>query len=302
VRYTQLGASGLTVSVVGLGGNNFGMRLGQAETTRVVLAALDAGITFIDTAPAYGGPEGSELLLGNALRSERHRVVLATKFGFRLHPPDIAPGSRRNIRLEVEQSLRRLQTDFLDLYYLHHVDPATPIEETLMALNELIRDGKVRYVGACNMAAWQLVEASWTAQVRATAHFVAAQNQYNLIDSAAESELLPVCQKYGIGMVAYSPLANGLLTGKYRSGETPRQGRLADRPTALTDANFDRVEALEAFGRERNLSLVQVALGGLLAQPGVASVIAGAMTPEQVASNAAAGDVVFSEQERAALR
>jgi aryl-alcohol dehydrogenase-like predicted oxidoreductase len=301
VRYAQLGASGLTVSVVGLGGNNFGMRIGQAETNRVVRAAIDAGVTLIDTAPAYGGPAGSELLLGNALGSDRQRVVLATKFGFRLHPPDIAPGSRRNIRVEVEQSLRRLQTDYLDLYYLHHVDPATPIEETLAALDDLVKEGKVRYIGGCNMAAWQLVEASWTARVHGTARFVAAQNQYNLLDAAVERELLPVCRKYSIGLVAYSPLANGLLTGKYRRGETPQAGRLADRPAALTDANFDRVEALEALGRERNLSLVQVALGGLLAEPGVACVIAGAMTPEQVVANAAAGDVVFTEPDRHAV-
>src|SRR6266516_5616802 len=182
MRYRHLGASGLVVSVIGLGGNNFGVHCGQEQTTEVVRAALDAGITFFDTAPAYGGHEGSELMLGRALEGERHNVVLATKFGFRLHPLDVAPGSRRNVRRELEASLRRLQTDYVDLYYLHHPDPVTPIEETLGALHELVAEGKVLYVGVCNMLAWQLVEAHWTAQSLNTSRFVAAQNLYNLLN------------------------------------------------------------------------------------------------------------------------
>jgi aryl-alcohol dehydrogenase-like predicted oxidoreductase len=292
VRYRQLGTSGLTVSAIGLGGNNFGVRCGQEQTTAVVRAALEAGITFFDTAPAYGGPEGSELMLGHALKGERQRIVLATKFGFRIHPPDIAPGSRRNVRREVEDSLRRLQTDYLDLYYLHHVDPATPIDETLAALNDLIAEGKVLYIGVCNMLAWQLVEAEWTARTRKLARFIAAQNQYNLLDRSAEDQLVPVCARYGVGLVPYSPLANGLLSGKYARGHAPPDGsRLASRPAALTDTNFDRVEHFTAFGRERGLTLLEVALGGLLAQPAVASVIAGATTPDQVRANAAVSDV-----------
>lgn len=290
------------MSVIGLGGNNFGTRCDQEQTTAVVHAALDAGITFVDTAPAYGGPEGSETMLGKALRGERHRVVLATKFGFRIHDADIAPGSRRNIRREVEQSLRRLQTDYLDLYYLHHVDPLTPIEETLTALDDLVHAGKVLYVGACNMSAWQLVEAAWTARSREIARFVAAQNLYNLIDRSIEVDVIAVCERYGIGLIPYSPLANGLLTGKYRRGAAPPPGtRLAGRPSALTDASFDRVEALEAFGRSRGIPLLSVALGGLLAQPVVASVIAGATSADQVRENAAAADVEIAVDELSAF-
>jgi aryl-alcohol dehydrogenase-like predicted oxidoreductase len=302
LRFRQLGASGLTVSVIGLGGNNFGTRCTQEQTTAVVHGALDAGITFIDTAPAYGGPDGSELMLGRALEGQLQRVVLATKFGFRIHNPDIAPGSRRNIRREVEDSLRRLRTDYLDLYYLHHVDPATPIEETLLALHDLVHEGKVLYIGACNMAAWQLVEAEWTARSLHISHFVAAQNLYNLLDRSVERDLVPVCQRYDIGLVPYSPLANGLLTGKYRRGAPPPEGtRLSERPDALNRANFDGIERLESFAAERGLSAVQVALAGLLARPVVASVLVGATSAEQIAANAAAADVDLSLDDLAPL-
>ena len=300
MRYRQVGASGLTVSAVGLGGNNFGTRCDQAQTTAVVKAALDEGITFIDTAPAYGGPQGSEKMLGEALRGERQRVVLATKFGFRIHPPDVSPGSRRNVRREVESSLRLLATDYIDLYYLHHVDPLTPIAETLAALHELVIEGKVRYIGACNMQPWQLVEADWTARGKGQSRFVAAQNQYNLLERGAERELVPVCAAKGIGVVPYAPLASGLLTGKYRRGEAPPTGsRLAGRPAALNDASYTGVESLAAFAAERDLSLLEVAIGGLLAQPTVASVIAGATTPEQVRANAATAQVELSEADLA---
>ncbi|MBV9597353.1 MAG: aldo/keto reductase [Chloroflexi bacterium] len=302
MRFRQLGASGLTVSVIGLGGNNFGTRCTQAQTTAVVRGALDAGITFIDTAPAYGGPDGSELMLGQALKGQRQRVVLATKFGFRIHNPDIAPGSRRNIRREVEDSLRRLGTDYIDLYYLHHVDPLTPIEETLLALHELVHEGKVLYVGACNMAAWQLVEAEWTARSLRLSRFVAAQNLYNLLDRSVERDLVPVCQQYDVGLVPYSPLANGLLTGKYRRGIPPPEGaRLAGRPEVLSKANFDSIERFESFAAERGLSPVQVGLAGLLAQPAVASVLVGATSVEQVAANAAAAEVDLSVEDLALL-
>jgi aryl-alcohol dehydrogenase-like predicted oxidoreductase len=302
LRFRQLGASGLTVSVIGLGGNNFGTRCTQEQTTAVVRGALDAGITFIDTAPAYGGPDGSELMLGRALEGQRRRVVLATKFGFRVHTPDIAPGSRRNIRREVEDSLRRLRTDYIDLYYLHHVDPATPVEETLLALHDLVHEGKVLYIGACNMAAWQLVEAEWTARSLHISHFVAAQNLYNLLDRSVERDLVPVCQRYDVGLVPYSPLANGLLTGKYRRGAPPPEGtRLAERPDALNRANFDGIERLESFAAERGLSAVQVALAGLLARPVVASVLVGATSAEQIAANAAAADVDLSLDDLAQL-
>lgn len=185
-----MGNSGLVVWVIGLGGNNFGVRCAQEQTTEIMRVALDAGFTCFDTAPGYGGPEGSELMLGRALSGERYRVVLATKFGFRIHPPAIAPGSRRNVRHELEQSLRRLQTDYVDLYYLHHRDPVTPIEETLGVLTDLVAEGKVLYVGICNMLAWQLVEAQWTAQSLKLSRFVAAQNLYNLLDRTVEDRTL----------------------------------------------------------------------------------------------------------------
>jgi len=289
--------------VIGLGGNNFGTRCDQERTNAVVHAALDAGITLIDTAPAYGGPDGSEMMLGHALKGQRQNAVLATKFGFRIHDTDIAPGSRRNIRREVENSLRRLQTDYLDLYYLHHVDPLTPIAETLAALDDLVAEGKVLYVGACNMAAWQLVEAEWTARLRGVSRFVAAQNLYNLLDRSAERELVPVCERYGVGLVAYSSVANGLLTGKYRRGEPAPEGtRLAERPNALADESvFDTLQRFESYGIQRGLTPVQVALSGLLAQPVVASVLVGATSAEQVRANAAAADVELRTEDLAAL-
>jgi aryl-alcohol dehydrogenase-like predicted oxidoreductase len=303
LRYRQLGASGLTLSAIGLGANNFGTRCNQEQSTEVVHAAMEAGITFIDTAPAYGGPDGSERMLGNALHGRRQQVVLATKFGFRVHDPDIAPGSRRNIRNEIENSLRRLRTDYVDLYYLHHVDPLTPIDETLRALDDLVHEGKVLYVGVCNMAAWQLVEAEWTARSLSVSHFVAAQNAYNLLNRSVEQDLIPVCQQYGLGLIPYSPLANGLLTGKYRRGQPPPAGtRLAGRPDALTDTMFDKVETIESFAHERGVSIVAAALGGLLAQPVVASVIAGATSAQQVRLNAAAADVELSLDDLAQLQ
>ncbi|MBV9582580.1 MAG: aldo/keto reductase [Chloroflexi bacterium] len=297
-----MGASGLVVSVIGLGGNNFGTNIGQEPTTQVVHAALDAGITFFDTAPAYGGPDGSERMLGHALKGERHRVVLATKFGFRLHPPDVAPGSRRNIRRELEDSLRRLQTDYVDLYYLHHPDPETPIEETLETLNELVVEGKVLYVGVCNMLAWQLVEAQWAARTSKSARFVAAQNLYNLLNRSVEDQVVPVCARYGMGLVPHTPLASGLLTGKYRRDSPPPEGtRLARRPNVLNTADFNTLEAIETLAQQRGWSWLQVALGGLLAQPTVASVIAGATSPDQVRANAAVADTPLTLDDLASL-
>jgi len=302
VQYRQLGDSGLTVSVVGLGANNFGGRLDQQQTTAVVNAAIEAGITHIDTAEMYGGGGGSERMLGEALQGQRQKVVIATKFGARQGAPDNAPGSRRNIRRAVEGSLQRLQTDYIDLYYLHFPDPLTPIAETLTAMNELVNEGKVRYIAACNLSAWQVVEAEWTARTLHTARFVAAQNKYSLLDRTVEQELLPACRKYGIGLVPYFPLEQGLLTGKFKRGEAAPQGtRLAGRAEALNDAAFDKVEALERFGQERGVSLLQLAIGGLAAQPGVASVIAGATKPEQIAANVAAAEWVPSAEDLAAL-
>jgi aryl-alcohol dehydrogenase-like predicted oxidoreductase len=295
MRYRRLGDSGLAVSVVGLGCNNFGRRIDVTATQEVVDAALEAGITLFDTADSYGGRFGSsEELLGRALRGRRDEVIIATKFGHDMagaYGPDWgARGSRRYVRRAAEGSLRRLGTEWIDLYQLHKPDPATPIAETLAALSDLIREGKVRYIGSSNLAAWQVVEAQWTAQTGQFERFISAQNHYNLLHREAEAELTPACLRSGVGILPYFPLANGLLTGKYRRGERPPDGsRLANAPAELIDARFDVIEALERYAEERGRSILDVAVGGLAAQPGVASVIAGATKPEQVHANAAAG-------------
>lgn len=283
------------VSVVGLGCNNFGSRVDLAGTRAVVDAALDAGINFLDTADTYGNKGGSETLLGHVLRSRRDDVVLATKFGNDMggmYGPDFsARASRRYIRKAVEGSLSRLQTDYIDLYQLHNLDAFTPIDETLQALDELVQEGKVRYIGSCNLDAWQVADAEWTARASGSARFISAQNHYNLLERGVEAELAPATLKYGIGILPYFPLANGFLTGKYSREEPPAAGtRLAGRPEALTDEMFDRLEPLETFARERDRSLLDVAIGGLAAQPGVCSVIAGSTTAAQVRANATAGE------------
>jgi aryl-alcohol dehydrogenase-like predicted oxidoreductase len=291
--HRPLGTSGLVVSRVGLGCNNFGRRIGLDQARAVVDAAFDEGVTLFDTADSYGD---SEKILGTALDGRRDQVVVATKFGWDLggaNGPDWgARGSRRYIRRAVERSLRRLHTDWIDLYQLHRPDGVTPMEETLEALTELVREGKVRYLGSSNLAAWQVAEAEWLARSRGSERFVSAQNHYSLLDRGVEAELVPACQQYGVGLLPYFPLANGLLTGKYRRGEAAPEGtRLAGPRGAgeLTDGRFDLVEALEAFAAERSLSLLDVAIGGLAAQPAVASVIAGATSPDQVKANVAAG-------------
>ncbi|MGY4766133.1 aldo/keto reductase [Kribbella sp. CWNU-51] len=295
MEYRQLGDSGLTVSTVGLGCNNFGRRLDAAQTDAVVNAAVDAGITLFDTADVYHGEHGfSEELLGKALGDRRDEVVIATKFGGDMHgangPDWGVRGSRRYIRKAVESSLQRLGTDWIDLYQLHVPDPVTPIEETLAALTELVAEGKVRYIGSSQFAAWQVVDADWAARTAGLEHFVSAQNRYSLLDREAEDELAPACEHLGLGILPFFPLSSGLLTGKYKRGETPPDGtRLATQPDRLANADFDKIEALETFAAERDLSMIDVAIGGLAAQPAVASVIAGATTPEQIAQNVAAG-------------
>jgi aryl-alcohol dehydrogenase-like predicted oxidoreductase len=293
--YRQLGDSGLTVSTVGLGCNNFGRRLDAARTDVVVNAAVDAGITLFDTADVYHGEHGfSEELLGKALGARRDEVVIATKFGGDMHgangPDWGVRGSRRYIRKAVESSLQRLGTDWIDLYQLHVPDPVTPIEETLAALTELVAEGKVRYLGSSQFAAWQVVDADWAARTAGLEHFISAQNRYSLLEREVEDELAPACEHLGLGILPFFPLSSGLLTGKYKRGETPPDGsRLATQPDRLSQADFDKIEALETFAAERDLSLIDVAIGGLAAQPAVASVIAGATTPEQIAQNVAAG-------------
>jgi aryl-alcohol dehydrogenase-like predicted oxidoreductase len=293
MTFRRLGDSGLVVSTAGLGCNTFGATLPDDGVAPLVHAALDAGVTFFDTADVYGGRPGqSEELLGAALGARRDDVVIGTKFGMDtrgLNGPDWgARGSRRYVRRAVESSLRRLGTDWIDLYQLHAPDPATPVEETLAALHELVVEGKVRYVGSSNFAAWQVVEADWTARTGGLTPFVSAQNRYNLLDRSAEAELVPAAEASGVGILPYVPLASGLLTGKYSRGQEPPSGtRLARMPDRLANADFDRIDALAALADEWEVSLATLALGGLAAQPAVASVIAGARTAEQLRANVA---------------
>ena len=292
----RLGASGLAVSVVGLGTNNFGISLDFEQCRAVVDAALDQGITLFDTADSYGE---SEQRLGELLQGRRDDVVIATKFGndVRRRGQDNgadwgARGSRRYVRRAVEGSLRRLRTDWIDLYQLHGPDPATPIEETLSVLDDLVHEGKVRYLGHSNFKGWQAAEAEWVARANHWTRFVSAQNEYNLLRRGVEADLVPALEHYGVGLLPFFPLASGLLTGKYRRGEgAPEGSRLRSwgMESVLTDSTYDRVEAIERFAAERGVTVLDVAVGGLAAQPAVASVIAGATTPEQVAANVAAG-------------
>jgi aryl-alcohol dehydrogenase-like predicted oxidoreductase len=259
----------------------------------VVEAALDAGVTLFDTADIYGQGH-SEEFLGQALGKRRSEIVLATKFGMDMqgaNGPDWgARGSRRYVRLAVESSLRRLGTDWIDLYQLHAPDARTPIAETLAAMTELVHEGKVRYIGCSNFSAWQVADAEWTARSNGSERFISAQNHYNLLYRGVETELAPVCEHFGLGILPYFPLASGLLSGKYRKGEqAPAGTRLAGREDSLSSERFDAVEKLRAFAEQRGLSLLQVAVGGLAAQKAVASVIAGATRPEQVIANVEAG-------------
>lgn len=295
MRHRPLGDSGLMVSVVGLGCNAFGTRMDGRRVQSVVDAALEAGITFFDTADTYGRG-ASEELLGKALGRRRDDVVVATKFGMDMegaNGPDWgARASRRYVRRAVEASLRRLGTDHIDLYQLHQPDLVTPIEETLAAMTELVSEGKVRYLGCSNFAAWEVVDASWTSTTSGLERFVTAQNEYSLYNRTAEHELVPALEHVGMSLLPYFPLAYGLLTGKYRRGEAAPTGtRLAAGSQAhrLAGADWDRVEALERYAAERGLDVVDVAIGGLAAQPTVGSVIAGATRPEQVRANVHAG-------------
>lgn len=294
----RVGASGLLASTAGLGCNNFGREGTRTETlegTRAVLdAAIDAGVTFLDTADMYGKQPGlSESLMGEALKGKRDRVVLATKFGHSALPnPDGflgAKGSRTYVRRAVEASLSRLQTDWIDLYQLHTPDDGTPIEETLDALGDLVREGKVRYIGHSNFSGWQIAEAHFVARERHGVPFVSSQNQYSLIERGAERNVLRAVNRYGLGFLPYFPLHNGLLTGKFTRGDAPSDTRIMrQRPHIYENAPWDALEAYQGFCDDRGITMLEATFGWLLAQPGVASVIAGATTPEQVRANAAA--------------
>jgi aryl-alcohol dehydrogenase-like predicted oxidoreductase len=307
-----LGSSGLASTVIGLGCNNFGGRLDLADTTAVLDAALDAGITFLDTADVYGrrgtasrpGPGRSEELLGEALTGRRDQVVLATKFGMDMGDGyGDARGSAAYIHRAIDASLARLGTDAVDLYWYHRPDGVTPILETLTALDELVTAGKVRAIGASNFSAEQLEQADAVATQHGLTPFTALQNEYSLLKRGPESDgALAACERLGVGFVPYFPLASGLLTGKYgREGGAPARARLSDRGQLASDAEWDLIDALKRYADDRNLTLTEVAIGALLAQPAVSSVIAGATTPEQITANAAAAQWTPDASDRAAL-
>ena len=309
--YRRVGKSGLTVSTVGLGCNNLGRANtateSQGPTDAVVNAAIDSGITLFDVADNYGREPGlSETMLGKALGSRRGDVVVATKFGMDAkgaNGPDFgARGSRRYIIQSVEASLRRLGTDWIDLYQFHTPDPLTPIDETLSALDTLVRSGKVRYIGHSNRSGWQIAQAEYVARELGTARFISSQNHYNLLDRRAELEVTPAAEEFGLGVLPYFPLANGLLTGKYSPGHAPEGSRLSHtRTNMVDDADWDQLGRYSAFVKERGLTEIEVAFSWLAAQPSVASVIAGATRPEQVQQNAEAADWVPTPEDLAAL-
>jgi aryl-alcohol dehydrogenase-like predicted oxidoreductase len=303
VEQRNLGSSGLIVSAVGLGCNNFGGRSDFAATRAVVHKALDLGVTLFDTSDTYGEGGASEEYLGRALAGRRHEIVLASKFARPMDPSGRLQGaSRRYIISAVEASLRRLNTDYIDLYQQHIADPRTPIEETLRALDDLVRQGKVRYIGCSTLSAWQVVEAQWTSIHRGLERYVSCQERYNLLERELDDQLMPVIQSYRLGLIPFAPLANGLLTGKYRrDAPLPAGARLTTTPRTaercLTEANWAVVERLAGFCEARGHSLLELAFSWLLHRPGVASVIAGATTPEQVEANVRAAGWGLSRED-----
>ncbi len=297
MRYRRLGTSGLQVSLAGLGTNNFGMRLDYEQSRSVVDAALDAGINFFDTADIYGGGK-SEEYLGRALGARREDVLIATKFGMPVgEGPFTRGGSRHYIEKAVERSLRRLGSDYIDVYQMHQPDAETPIEETLETLSDLVHRGVVRYIGHSNFGGWQIADADWRSRTKGYARFVSAQNEWSLLERRIEAEVMPACREYGLGQLPFFPLASGFLTGKYRRGaDLPEGTRLAawaqampERIGALTsEANWDRLEALTRFAERRGHTMLELALSWLASERAVSSVIAGATRPEQIEANVAA--------------
>lgn len=301
----RLGDSDLMVSAVGLGTNNFASRLDDEAARAVLDEAADRGVTFIDTADVYGrgseeGSGGSESQLGRLLAGRRSRFILATKFGMAMSESSTERGASRGwIVRAVEGSLRRLGTDYIDLYQIHAPDPSTPIEETLRALDDLVASGKVRYVGHSNFAAWQLADADWTARTEGLARPISAQMHYNLLTRSIQTEVIPACEAHGLGIIPYYPLESGFLTGKYKPGGGGR-GRLTESARAgnvMSPANFARVATFKRFSGERGHSLLDLAFGWLLSQAVVGSVIASASTPEQVGANATAAEWRLSAAE-----
>ncbi|MBI2832361.1 MAG: aldo/keto reductase [Chloroflexi bacterium] len=304
MEYRRVGYSGLKVSAVGLGGNNFGGRANEQISLDVINHALDMGINFIDTAPVYNNGR-SEEIVGKAVKGKRSQVIIATKFGNpRSVGPDEQPGSRNHTMKSVEASLKRLDMDYIDLFYLHHPDTETPIEETLRALDDLVRTGKVRYIACCNFAAWQVSDALWTSEINKLERFIAAQSRYNLLDRSIEKEVVPACQAHGVGIIPWGPLAAGFLTGKYQHGKEIKTGSRFDKPVAIygdimTEANFDKLAVLEAFAVKRGHKTGELAIAWLLSHPWLSSVIAGAMSGEQLAANVAAADWKLTAEELA---
>jgi aryl-alcohol dehydrogenase-like predicted oxidoreductase len=300
MRTRSLGAEGPEVSVVGLGTNNFGARIDYDESKAVLDEAIEHGITLVDTADIYSQGT-SEEFIGRALEARRDAVFIATKFGKPMNEnPSDARGSAEYVRWAVEGSLRRLRTDVIDVLQMHEPDPATPVEETLGVLDELVREGKVRWIGSSNYSPGQIEDADSLARDRGLSRFVAAQNEYSLVKRDAEDDLLPLCDRLGIGMLPYFPLASGLLTGKHEPGKTPAEGRLAGRE--IPAERWAQVEALQRYADERGVTLLDVAIGGLLAMPAITSVIAGATKPEQVRANARAGSWEPKQNDITALR
>ncbi len=303
----NLGRSGLRVSAIGLGCNNFGGRLDLAGTKAVIHAAFDAGITLFDTADVYGDKGGSETLMGQVIGPMRHSIVLASKFCMPMDTAEtLKGGSRRYIMQAAEASLKRLRTDYLDLYQMHRMDPLTPIEESLRALSDLVSQGKIRYFGCSNFSAWRVVEAQWTARTLGLPGFISAQDEYSLVKRDHEADLIPALREYGLGLLPYFPLASGLLTGKYRRNAPMPEGarltntqRLADR--YLTEANWAMSEKLADFAEAAGHTPLELAFSWLLAQAPVSSVIAGATRPEQIAQNVLAGSWRMSSGELAAV-
>ena len=307
VEIRNLGRSGLRVSAIGLGCNNFGGRIDLEATRAVVHQALDLGITLFDTADVYGERGGSETAMGQVLGEARKRIVLASKFGMDMDDSGEAQGgSRRWMMTAVEDSLRRLRTDWIDLYQFHRPDPRTPIEETVRALEDLVRQGKIRYFGCSNMPAWQMVEAQWTARQFGLSGFISCQDEYSLLVRTIDSDVVPAARAYGMGLLPYFPLACGLLTGKYRRGASmPAEARLTKTQRLaeryLTDANWKKAELLTAFAEARGRTMLELAFSWLLARQPVASVIAGATRPEQLQQNAAAGQWHLSDDDLAEI-
>ena len=298
----NLGRSGLRVSAIGLGCNNFGGRIDLEATRKVIHKAIDLGITLFDTADVYGNRGGSETLMGQVLGDRRKDIVLATKYGMAMSDDGVKKGgSRRYVMAAVEDSLRRLKTDWIDLYQLHAADPLTPVEETLRALDDLVRAGKVRYFGVSNMPAWQVVEAQWTSRECSLNAFISCQDELSLVMRGIDRDIMPMAQNYGMGVLPYFPLASGLLTGKYRQGAPLPAGSRLSKNTRhaaefISERNWRIVGALEAFAQQRGRSLLELAFSWLLHDPVVASVIAGATSPAQVEQNiAAAGWTLLPE-------